>query len=92
MHSDVLELAWHLMPSGVTTLILEFDYTLHPTDYCFVTIKEALGTISEFDAQACFLEHMPSAPEQTAAQIWLPFPWWPETWVTDKFPTIHKDP
>ena len=93
LHSDVLHLAWDLMPSGVTTLILEFDYTLHPTDYCFVTIKEALGTISEFDAQECFLEHMrPSAPQQTAAQIWLPFLWWPETWVTDKFPTIHKDP
>jgi hypothetical protein len=93
MHSDVLDLAFDLMPSGITTLILEFDYTLHPTDYCFVTIKEALGTISEFDAQECFLEHMrPSAPQQTAAQIWLPFPWWPETWVTDKFPTIHKDP
>jgi len=94
MHSDVLDLAFDLMPSGITSLVLEFDYTLHPTDYCFVTIKEALGTISEFDAQACFLEHMlpQSAPEQTAAQIWLPFSWWPETWVTDKFPTIHKDP
>jgi len=90
MHSDVLDLAFDLMPSGVTTLILEFDYTLHPTDYCFVTIKEALGTISEFDAQRCFLEHMPDG--QTAPQMFLPFPWWPETWVTDKFPTIHKDP
>ncbi|HUW47295.1 MAG TPA: hypothetical protein VMW36_00945 [Patescibacteria group bacterium] len=93
LHSDVMDLAWELMPSGVTTVILEFDYTLHPTDYCFVTIKEALGTISEFDAQVCFLEHMqPSAPQQAAPAMWLPFSWWPTTWVTDKFPTIHKDP
>ena len=91
MHSDVLALAWDTMPSGVTTLILEFDYTLHPTDYCFVTIKEALGTISEFDYQGFFEGQMPSAPLQ-ALQPPAPFPWWPETWVTDKFPTIHKDP
>jgi hypothetical protein len=92
MHSDVVDLAWDFMPAGVTTMVLKFDYTLHPTDYCFVTIAEALGTISEFDAQACFLDHVASASAQTLPDMWLPYPYWPETWVTDKFPTIHKDP
>ncbi len=51
-HSDVLDLAsWENMPEGVTTLVLQFNYTLHPTDYCFVTIMEALGTISEYNYQ-----------------------------------------
>lgn len=96
MHSDVLDLALDTMPSGVTTLVLEFDYTLHPTDYCFVTIKEALGTISEFDYQRYFEGEMDAQTLKVATRQIpdgrLPFSWWPETWVTDKFPTIHKDP
>jgi len=38
---------WSL-PEGVTTLILEFDYTVHPTDEGFLEIVEMLGTISEY--------------------------------------------
>jgi hypothetical protein len=91
MHSDVLDLAWDTMPSGVTTLVIEFDYTLHPTDYCFVTIKEALGTISEYNWQGFFERDQVGASLQ-ALQPPAPFAWWPESWVTDKFPTIHKDP
>ena len=96
LHSDVLALAFHLMPPGVTSLILRFNYTLHPTDYCFVTIIEALGTISEYDAQSCF----GVGPFVTE---WLSDPFgptygWPEypLWVNDpavgKYPTIHIDP
>ena len=36
-------------PNCLTTIILEFDYTLHPTDECFWEVVEALGTISECD-------------------------------------------
>jgi hypothetical protein len=92
LHSDVVALAFNLMPAGVTSLILRFNYTLHPTDYCFVTIIEALGTISEYDAQSCFgvgpfVTEWPSDP-------FGPTYGWPEypTWVTDKYPTIHIDP
>ena len=96
LHSDVLALAFHLMPPGVTSLILRFNYTLHPTDYCFVTIVEALGTISEYDAQSCF-------GVGPFAELWTSDPFgptygWPEypLWVNDpavgKYPTIHIDP
>jgi hypothetical protein len=96
LHSDVLALAFQLMPAGVTSLILRFDYTLHPTDYCFVTIIEALGTISEYDAQSCF-------GVGPFAELWISDPFgpiygWPEypLWVNDpivgKYPTIHIDP
>jgi len=37
------------MPPGITTLILEFDYTVHPAESGFVTLVEALGTISEYN-------------------------------------------
>lgn len=73
------------MPRGVTSLIVKFNYALHPTDYCFVTIVEALGTISEFDYQKYL--NPTGAPSVPA-----PFPYWPTTWVADKFPTIHPDP
>jgi len=38
-----------LEPDCVTDVIVKFDYTKHPTDQCFATVVEALGTISEFD-------------------------------------------
>lgn len=96
LHSDVLALAFSLMPAGVTSLILRFNYALHPTDYCFVTIIEALGTISEYDAQSCF-------GVGPFAELWTSDPFgplygWPEypLWVNDpavgKYPTIHIDP
>lgn len=91
MHSDVLHLAFDTMPEGVTTLVLKFDYTLHPTDYCFVTIMEALGTISEYNWQGFFIgtDGPTIQPQQN-----VPFPGWPEypIWVTDKYPAIHVDP
>jgi hypothetical protein len=85
LHSDVLALARWTMPLGVTTIVLKFDYTLHPTDYCFVTIMEALGTFSEYHYQDYFLNYDGQG---------LPFPDWPAypTWVTDKYPAIHVDP
>jgi hypothetical protein len=85
IHSDVLFLAFETMPPGVTSLIVKFDYTLHPTDYCFVTIVEALGTISEYNYQQ-YLNPM------GLTSIPAPFAYWPTTWVADKFPTIHPDP
>jgi hypothetical protein len=85
IHSDVLWIAFESMPRGVTSLIVKFNYALHPTDYCFVTIVEALGTISEFDYQKYL--NPTGAPSVPA-----PFPYWPTTWVADKFPTIHPDP
>jgi hypothetical protein len=90
-HSDVLALARWTMPEGVTTLVLQFNYTLHPTDYCFVTISEALGTISEYNWQGFFLNDGPSI---TPLQGPIPFPDWPDypIWVTDKYPAIHVDP
>jgi hypothetical protein len=96
LHSDVLYLAMEEMKCGVTSLILRFNYTLHPTDYCFVTIVEALGTISELDFQA-YLENYPTAqPDKLLGTRDLlldgnPFDW-PDTWITDKFPRIHLDP
>jgi hypothetical protein len=91
LHSDVFALARWTMPEGVTTMILKFDYTLHPTDYCFVTIVEALGTISEYNWQRYMLE------DDSVTVIPLqgePFPDWPAypIWVTDKYPAIHVDP
>jgi hypothetical protein len=92
LHSDVLALAFDLMPAGVTSLILRFNYTLHPTDYCFVTIVEALGTISEYDAQSCFGvgPFVTQRPSDSYACLYG----WPEypQWVLDKYPTIHIDP
>jgi hypothetical protein len=90
LHSDVLALAFQLMPPGVTSLILRFNYTLHPTDYCFVTIIEALGTISEYDAQSCFgvgpfVEL--SASDYGTTYGWPKYPLW-----VGKYPTIHIDP
>ncbi len=95
LHSDVLALAFDHMPHGVTSLILRFDYTLHPTDYCFVTIVEALGTISEYDFQSKFgigpfVSETYTLPTCIATQIALYG--FPDTWVTDKYPNIHIDP
>jgi hypothetical protein len=96
LHSDVLALAFDLMPAGVTSLILRFNYTLHPTDYCFVTIIEALGTISEYDAQSCF--GVGPFAELWTSDTFGPTFGWPEypLWVNDpavgKYPTIHIDP
>ena len=91
LHSDVLALAFSVMPAGVTSLILRFNYTLHPTDYCFVTIIEALGTISEYDAQACFGVGLFAQPLQGDLGSDYGWPVYP-TWVTDKYPRIHIDP
>jgi len=92
LHSDVFALARWTMVEGITTMILKFDYTLHPTDYCFVTVMEALGTISEYNWQGYFLETdgQTMIPQQPS----LPFPDWPgyPVWVTDKYPAIHVDP
>jgi hypothetical protein len=94
-HSDVLALARWEMPEGVTTIVLKFDYTLHPTDYCFVTIMEALGTISEYNFQGYFLGEIDglASPLQYPNPNLL-FPDWPlyPIWVTDKYPPIHVDP
>jgi hypothetical protein len=54
LHSPVLQLALANIVEGVTSIILQFNYTLHPTDYCFVTIVEALGTISELNIAPLF--------------------------------------
>lgn len=101
MHSDVLAQALYPFDglsdihTGITTLVLQYNYTLHPTDYCFVTVKEALGTISEFNYQSWFagFDHIEQQP-QFEGTFEQPFPDWPlyPIWVTDKFPTIHVDP
>jgi hypothetical protein len=39
------------VPEGVTSVILQFNYTLHPDDFCFVKIIETLGTITEYNVQ-----------------------------------------
>lgn len=93
IHSDVLAKAFQQMPCGVTSLILRFNYTLHPTDYCFVTIVEALGTISELNFQGLIggkVNMLYPVTGATTAQP--PYPYWLNTWITDKFPTIHPDP
>jgi hypothetical protein len=36
-------------PRCVTAVIIEIDYTKHPTDECFIRVVETLGTISEYD-------------------------------------------
>ena len=36
-------------PLCLTDLIIEFDYSKHPTDPCFWEVVEAVGTISEFN-------------------------------------------
>jgi hypothetical protein len=93
IHSDVLAYAFSHMPHGVTSLILKFNYTLHPTDYCFVTIVEALGTISELNYQGYIggkVNMLYPVTGPTTAQP--PYPYWLTTWITDKFPTIHPDP
>jgi hypothetical protein len=89
MHSDVFHLAADTLPAGVTSIVLKFDYTLHATDYCFVTIMEALGTISEYDWQGFFLMDGETPPLQgPTAPDWPAYP----IWVTDKYPAIHVDP
>jgi len=93
LHSDVLAHAFSHMPCGVTSLILKFNYTLHPTDYCFVKIVEALGTISELNYQGSIggiVNMLWPVSGPTTAQP--PYLYWPNTWITDKFPTIHPDP
>jgi hypothetical protein len=100
MHSDVLNTAlWgyntDYIHAGVTTLVLQYNYTLHPTDYCFVTVKEALGTISEFNFQGWFMGvSLDGAGSITPQAPLPPYPDWPAypIWVTDKYPAIHKDP
>jgi hypothetical protein len=51
LHSPVLALAMANVPEGVTSVILQFNYTLHPDDFCFVKIIETLGTITEYNVQ-----------------------------------------
>jgi hypothetical protein len=41
-------------PRCVTAVVVEFDYTRHPTEECFVTVVETLGTISEYDPGIIF--------------------------------------
>ena len=78
------------LPPGMTAAIVEFNYTLHPTDYCFVSVVETLGTISEFDAQGALKECFPTADNASGGFYGRPS--WPETWIEDKFPPIHPDP
>jgi hypothetical protein len=93
MHSDVLFLALEEMKCGVTSLIIRFNYTLHPTDYCFVTIIEALGTISELDFQDWLMHGLVGGLQGELLGARVPHTFdWPDTWITDKFPTIHRDP
>jgi hypothetical protein len=98
LHSDVLALAFQVMPPGVTSLILRFNYTLHPTDYCFVTIIEALGTISEYDAQSYFGVGPFVTQWKVSDDRYGPLYGWPTypAWVNDpkvgKYPKIHIDP
>jgi hypothetical protein len=104
MHSDVLALMLANARCGLTSLILQFNYTLHPDDYCFVTIVEALGTISELNVQELFADCVTDSTWGGALPtIWFNYDhagdptcmtnWpWPDTWITDKYPTIHPDP
>jgi hypothetical protein len=46
LQHGLLEIMQSLQP-GVTSLLLEFDYTVHPSEDCFFHIVECLGTITE---------------------------------------------
>jgi hypothetical protein len=46
LQHGLLEIMQWLQP-GVTSLVLEFDYTVHPAEDCFFHIVECLGTITE---------------------------------------------
>lgn len=46
LQHGLLKIMEWLQP-GVTSLVLEFDYTKHPTDICFFHVVECLGTITE---------------------------------------------
>jgi hypothetical protein len=46
LQHGLLEIMQSLQP-GVTSLLLEFDYTVHPSEDCFFHIIECLGTITE---------------------------------------------
>ena len=60
------------------------------------TIIEALGTISEYDAQACFgFGPFVDGVVFLSGYLGLEGSYgWPEypQWVLDKYPTIHRDP
>lgn len=104
LHSNVLAVAFSHMPCGVTSLILRFNYTDHPTDYSFTTVVEALGTISEYDYQSKFgfgpfVTQWTSDPIGTMFSSWPAYPLWvPDPSINDvtgyigKYPTIHVDP
>ena len=46
---DYLGIKLQTEPNCVTTVVIEFDYTIHPPDYCFWRVVECLGPISEYD-------------------------------------------
>ncbi|UCE43723.1 MAG: hypothetical protein JSV57_05060 [Candidatus Bathyarchaeota archaeon] len=46
LQHGLLEIMQWLQP-GVTSLLLEFDYSKHPSDDCFFHVVESLGTITE---------------------------------------------
>jgi hypothetical protein len=46
LQHGLLDLMQWLQP-GVTSIILEFNYTVHPSDDCFFHVVECLGTITE---------------------------------------------
>jgi hypothetical protein len=90
MHKYQLWIAQLDIPVGVTTLVIEFDYTLHPTDYCFASVIEALGTISECDVWAWELDIDGGDLDISQAHDQMPETY--EEFVEDKLPTIHPDP
>jgi hypothetical protein len=46
LQHGLLEIMQWLQP-GVTSLLLEFDYTVHPAEDCFFHVVECLGTFTE---------------------------------------------
>lgn len=89
LHSDVLALFEANIVCGVTSIILQFNYTLHPTDYCFVTLVEALGTISEYNVQAVFTDHVSLVTEGEHIGEHLFSGNLPPDWFRASTPTSH---
>jgi hypothetical protein len=48
LEHGLLDIAQWLQP-GITSLILWFNYTLHPSEQGFFTVVEAVGTITEYN-------------------------------------------
>lgn len=54
---------------GVTTIILEFDYTKHPTEECFFHVVECLGTITECTGFDYIWDYVPTGEEEVTYKI-----------------------